>query len=188
MLGAIFFRRLMPTAVTRPPHHLQSQQFRVRYTHLPWVKWCLWCPLRSCHFLVVKEQEKIISGLSPQVGSHEKQDENGQKSGSNPGSNPFFRPRASFLPSVEFIHIFECTQGRRNTAPRSGALEKSRPCLRAKGAPYPYRGGHRGPPREKTKVVELLERNKNVQVLQRASHVLPLFPTAICEGLWAAPS
>ena len=44
------------------------------------------------------------------------------------------------------------------------------------------------PPRSstgKTKVVELLERNKNVQVPQRASHTLPPFPTALCEGLWA---
>ena len=44
------------------------------------------------------------------------------------------------------------------------------------------------PPRSstgKTKVVELLERNKNVQVPQRAPHTLPPFPTALCEGLWA---
>ena len=42
-----------------------------------------------------------------------------------PGFDPIFRPWATFF--------FARTQGRRNTAPRSGALEKSRPCLRAKG-------------------------------------------------------
>ena len=44
------------------------------------------------------------------------------------------------------------------------------------------------PPRSstgKTKVVELLERNKNVQVPQRASHTLSPFIPALCEGLWA---
>ena len=40
----------------------------------------------------------------------------------------------------------------------------------------------------KTKVVELLERNKNLQVYQRVSHTLSLSFTALCEGLWAAPS
>ena len=37
----------------------------------------------------------------------------------------------------------------------------------------------------KTKVVELLERNKNVQLPQPPSQTLPPSPTALCEGLWA---
>ena len=44
------------------------------------------------------------------------------------------------------------------------------------------------PPRSSTgntKVVELLERNKNVQVPQRASHATSPYVTAHCEGLWA---
>ena len=38
---------------------------------------------------------------------------------------------------------------------------------------------------DKTKVVELLERNKNVQLPQPPSHVLSPSVTALCEGLWA---
>ena len=77
------------------------------------------------------------------VGEGIMKDEHRQKSGSNPGSNPvstpFFRPRAS--------SFFPRTQGRRNTAPRSGALEKSSPCLRAMthGCLLSEVGGRLGP-------------------------------------------
>ena len=44
------------------------------------------------------------------------------------------------------------------------------------------------PPRSstgKTKVVELLERNKNVQLPQPPPHATSPYVTAHCEGLWA---
>ena len=97
VLEAIFYRRLMPAAVTRPPS--KSAISRALHT-LPWNERCPWCPLWPCHILTVKEKGYFIygsaQGSAPQVGSHEK-DEIWQTSGSNPGSNPFFSLRGGVL-------------------------------------------------------------------------------------------
>ena len=97
VLEAIFYRRLMPAAVTRPPS--KSAISRALHT-LPWNERCPWCPLWPCHILTVKEKGNFIygsaQGSAPQVGSHEK-DEIWQTSGSNPGSNPFFSLRGGVL-------------------------------------------------------------------------------------------
>ena len=50
VLEAIFYRRLMPAAVTRPPS--KSAISRALHT-LPWNERCPWCPLWPCHILTV---------------------------------------------------------------------------------------------------------------------------------------
>ena len=166
----------MPAAVTRPPS--KSAISRALHT-LPWNERCPWCPLWPCHILTVQEKGNFIygsaQGSAPQVGSHEKKMPKSLKMRFEPGflSPGGWRARA---------RCAERTHGR-----EAAPLNFFWALWQAIGEFLP-RSSDDQVFHVKTKVVELLERNKNLQVYQRVSHTLSLSFTALCEGLWAAPS